>query len=89
MVAAGMSELDALEAATSVPAEWLGVAEDRGAVETGKRANLVLLSADPLEDIANTSQIEAVFFNGQMFDRAALDTMLAALDASYTNGLDG
>ncbi|WP_338608834.1 amidohydrolase family protein [Pelagibacterium nitratireducens] len=83
MVEAGMSEMDTLQSATSVPAQWLGVANDRGTVETGKRANLVLLSADPLEDIANTTKIEAVIFDGQILDRVALDAILADLDALY------
>lgn len=83
MVAVGMDEMDVLAAATSVPAQWLGVSDDRGTVEQGKRANLVLLSADPLQNIANTTAIEAVIFNGQVFDRSDLDAMLAELDALY------
>lgn len=42
----------------------------------GKRANLVLLSADPLADIHNATQIQAVWFHGKYFDRAALNHLL-------------
>ncbi|MEZ4564295.1 MAG: amidohydrolase family protein [Thermomicrobiales bacterium] len=83
LVAAGLTPWQALAAATSVPAEWLGVSDDRGTVEAGKRANLILLDADPLADIGNTRAINAVIFNGELFDRQVLDARLAALDALY------
>jgi imidazolonepropionase-like amidohydrolase len=53
------------------------------AIEPGKRANLVLPFADPLEDIAHTTKIVAVIFNGQLLDLAALDAMVTDLDARY------
>jgi hypothetical protein len=59
------------------------VSEDRGTVEVGQRANLLLLDANPLEDIRNTRAINAVIFNGDLLDRQALDERLAALDARY------
>jgi imidazolonepropionase-like amidohydrolase len=83
LVEVGLTPWQALAAATSVPAAWLGVGEDRGTVEVGKRANLVLLDADPLADISNTRAINAVVFNGELLDRQALDDRLAALDALY------
>jgi imidazolonepropionase-like amidohydrolase len=48
-----------------------------GTVEVGKRADLVLLDADPLADIGNTRKIRAVVLNGRLCDRAALDRLLA------------
>lgn len=83
LVGAGLTPRQALEAATIVPARWLGVLDDRGTVEVGKRANLVLLDGDPLVDIRDTRDIAAVVFNGELFDRAARDARLAALDALY------
>jgi imidazolonepropionase-like amidohydrolase len=83
LVRAGLSPSQALQAATVVPATWLGMVDDRGTVEVGKRANLILLDADPLADIRNSRAIAAVIFNGQVFDRQALDARLASLDARY------
>jgi imidazolonepropionase-like amidohydrolase len=83
LVAAGLTPWQALAAATRVPAEWLGVSDDRGTVEVGKRAHLVLLEGDPLADISNTQAINAVIFNGELLDRQMLDARLAALDALY------
>jgi imidazolonepropionase-like amidohydrolase len=83
LVAAGLSPSQALEAATSAPTRWLGVSDDRGTVEVGTRANLLLLDANPLKDICNSSAIAAVIFNGEVYDRQALDARLAALDALY------
>jgi imidazolonepropionase-like amidohydrolase len=64
-----------------LPAQWLGTLPDRGTVETGKRADLVLLDANPLEAITNTRRITAVIFNGRYLPRAELDRQMAALAA--------
>ena len=76
LVAAGLPPQAALEAATRNPAEWLGVLDDRGTIEPGKRADLVLLNANPLADISNTEQIEGVMLGGQWLSRIALDFLL-------------
>jgi len=76
LVEAGLSPADALRAATLNPASFLG-ATDWGAVEAGRRADLVLLDANPLEKIGNTRTIRAVVLDGRLLDRAALDHMLA------------
>ncbi|WP_271078325.1 amidohydrolase family protein [Aurantiacibacter sp. MUD61] len=81
LVAAGLSPMDALRAATSVPAAYLGRESDFGGVSEGRMADLILLRADPLADIGNTREIEAVFFGGRLHDRAALDAMLAEVRA--------
>jgi imidazolonepropionase-like amidohydrolase len=78
---AGMSNQRILESTTRLPAEWLGTLADRGTIETGKRADLVLLDANPLDDIRNTRRISAVLFNGRYLPRAELDKMMAALAA--------
>lgn len=71
---AGLTPMQALQAATRNPARFLGV--NAGTVERGKLANLVLLDANPLEDIRNTRRIHGVVLNGKYFDRAQLDTLL-------------
>jgi len=69
--------MQALQAATLNPARFMGREKDLGTVATGKIADLVLLDANPLEDIGNTRKISAVVFAGQLFSRASLDEMLA------------
>jgi hypothetical protein len=81
-VEAGFTPMEALQTATSNPAKFLGLESSFGSVETGKTADLVLLSANPLDDIHNTQKISAVIANGRLFDRAALDQMLAGVEAS-------
>jgi imidazolonepropionase-like amidohydrolase len=75
-VRAGFTPAEALQAATRGAAEFLGRERDFGTVETGKIADLVLLDANPLEDIANVRKVFAVIRNGQYLDKAALDSML-------------
>lgn len=76
MVGAGLHPSDALRTATINPARYLGREAEMGSVEKGKLADLVLLDANPLEDIRNTRQVRAVVLNGRFFDRAQLDAML-------------
>lgn len=80
---AGLTNEQVLTAATSAPAAWLGVADDLGTVEVGKRANLLILDADPLADLSATRQIAGIVLDGQLILRAELDAMLTDLDASY------
>ena len=70
-VAAGMTPAEALRSATIVPAEVLR-AGDSGSVEVGKRADLVLLTASPLDDIGNIGATKWVVSNGNVYDCAAL-----------------
>jgi imidazolonepropionase-like amidohydrolase len=79
-VAAGFTPLEALQTATINPARFFGIEDQAGTVEKGKFADLVLLSANPLEDIANTQKIAAVIVNGQYFRRADLDKMLGRVE---------
>ncbi len=69
----GLSAAEALRAATIGPAEFLGLGERYGSVAVGKRADLVLLEANPLEQIGNTRRINAVILGGRLFRRADLD----------------
>jgi Amidohydrolase family len=76
LVESGLTPLAALEAATINPARFIRRTADLGTIEPGKTASLILLRADPLADIHNTTQIEAVWLRGQYFDKAALAAML-------------
>ena len=77
LVKAGLSPMEAIQAATYNPAVYWGMAGSTGTVETGKRADLILLRANPLDDIGNTTQIEAVVSNGHYYPRQELDNLLA------------
>lgn len=81
-VAAGFTPLEALQTATINPAGFFGMEDRAGTVEKGKFADLVLLSANPLEDIANTQKIAAVIVNGQYIRRADIDKMLGRVEAA-------
>jgi imidazolonepropionase-like amidohydrolase len=80
---AGMSNAAILTATTRQAAEWLGVDQDRGTIEAGKRADLVLLDADPLADVANTRRIAAVITSGRYLPRKTLDAQMQALARRY------
>ena len=73
LVLAGLTPGEALRAATTAPVEYFGLQDEFGAVAAGKIADLLLLAANPLEDVRNTQRIDAVVFNGNLYDRAALD----------------
>jgi imidazolonepropionase-like amidohydrolase len=77
LVLAGLSPAEALRAATLSAAEYYGLEDRYGRIAPGFAADLVLLAADPLEDIRHTRRIEAVVFNGNLYDRAALDAISA------------
>jgi imidazolonepropionase-like amidohydrolase len=81
LVQAGLTPMQALQAATSNPARFLGKEKDLGTVQPGKIADLVLLDANPLEDIGNTRKIAAVIYGGQLLPRAMLNTILARTEA--------
>ncbi len=80
LVEAGLSPSQALRAATTDAARFLGMEEVLGSIAPGMMADLVLLDANPLEDIRNTRLINAVVFDGRLLDRAALDEMLAEVE---------
>ena len=80
-VAEGLTPLTALQSATLNPAKFLRATDSLGTVAPGKLADLVLLDADPLADITNTTTIRAVVANGRYYDRAALDQLLAKAQA--------
>jgi imidazolonepropionase-like amidohydrolase len=79
-VDAGFTPLEALQTATINPARFLAKTNDFGAVEKGKIADLVLLDANPLDDIRNTRRITAVVSNGRYYSREHLDRILAEIE---------
>jgi imidazolonepropionase-like amidohydrolase len=82
LVEAGLTPLEALQCATLNAARWLNRPDMLGTVESGKLADLVLLDADPIKDIHNTTKISEVFLDGKELDRAALDQMLRSAEAA-------
>jgi hypothetical protein len=81
LVAAGLTPYQALAAATRNPAEYFGGIREWGTIEVGKRADLVLLDANPFEDIRNTTRIDAVAIGGKWLPRAELDRMIQEASA--------
>jgi amidohydrolase family protein len=76
LVDAGLTPLEAIQSATIMSARYSGMDQESGSVEAGKQADLLLLNSNPLDDIANTTDIFGVMFAGHYFDQKAL----AALD---------
>jgi imidazolonepropionase-like amidohydrolase len=85
LVKAGLTPMQALQAATRAPAEYLGELDMQGTVQPGKIANLILLDADPLKNITNTTRINAVIQNGRYLSRGDLDKILADVEAAVRN----
>ena len=80
LVRAGLTPMQALESATRRPAEFFGDLAASGTIEKGKIANLVILDANPLVDIRNTTKIDAVIQKGKYRSRADLDKILADVE---------
>jgi len=86
LVEAGLTTMQALQTATFNPARFLNKATELGTIEKGKLADLVLLDANPLDDIRNTKKINSVVANGRLFDRQTLDRMLSEIKAAGAKG---
>ena len=69
LVRAGLTPLQAIESATVRPAEFLHLEDKMGTIDVGKRADLVLLTANPLLDIRNTRSIDTVISKGKVVPR--------------------
>jgi imidazolonepropionase-like amidohydrolase len=70
-----------LRTATLNPARFLGKLDDLGTIEKGKLADLVILDANPLEDIHNTTKISAVIAQGKLLERSDLDRLMREAEA--------
>lgn len=73
LVEGGLTPMEAIQSATSIPARVLRASDRLGTIERGKTANMLLLDADPLADISNTKSIAAVIVNGVVLDKAELE----------------
>ena len=82
-VADGFTPIQALRTATINPAKFFNAADTLGSVAPGKRADLVLLDANPLTDINNIRRINAVILNGTLIDQSHRQQMLDALSARF------
>ncbi|HTA38694.1 MAG TPA: amidohydrolase family protein [Candidatus Acidoferrales bacterium] len=71
----GLSQHDALRAATIVGAEAIGMAQDLGSLEAGKMADMIVLDKNPLVDIRNTNTLAMVMKNGRLYDANTLDEL--------------
>ena len=80
---AGLSPLEILQMATLNGAEFLHRESSMGTVDAGKNADLVLLDANPIADVANLSKISAVFLKGRHFPKNALDKMKSDTADAY------
>lgn len=78
LVRAGLSPIEALAAATVRPAEFFSLQDEMGSVDVGKVADLVLLDANPLDDIANAKRISQVISKGVVYDVAELSELARA-----------
>jgi imidazolonepropionase-like amidohydrolase len=75
--------MEALQAATLNPARFLGIEDDFGTIASGKTADLVLLDANPLEDISNTRKIAAVVYRGKLYPPASLDATISLFKSLF------
>jgi imidazolonepropionase-like amidohydrolase len=89
LVDAGLTPYAALEAATRNPSEFLNTLDTVGTVERGKRADLVLLEANPLDDIANTERRAGVMVRGRWLAEAELKQMLDAIAPRFQSAFGG
>ena len=69
----GMRPVEVLRAATIDGAKIIGIDQDLGSIEAGKLADLVILDANPLSDIRNTTSLSRVMINGRLYDANTMD----------------
>ncbi|RPF71790.1 amidohydrolase family protein [Aurantiacibacter spongiae] len=75
-VRGGMTPMEALQAATIVPARSLGMDREIGSLEVGKLADLVIIDGDPLDNIRNTERVETVMVGGRAYDSATMNEVV-------------
>jgi imidazolonepropionase-like amidohydrolase len=79
LVKAGLTPAQALRTATINPAKFLDAEDSFGTVQVGKLGDLVLLDANPLDDIRNTRRIEGVFLEGEWLSKQRIEALVAAM----------
>jgi imidazolonepropionase-like amidohydrolase/Tol biopolymer transport system component len=77
-VRGGFSPIEALQAATIVPARHLGFDQDLGSLEVGKLADLVVMNSNPLEEITNTDKVSMVMINGRLYEAATMNEVYSS-----------
>jgi imidazolonepropionase-like amidohydrolase len=82
LVHAGLTPMQAIEAATLRPAQFFGLENQQGSISKGMLADLVILDANPLEDITNTQRIHAVMREGHLHNRDGLDRIMDQLEGA-------
>jgi dihydroorotase-like cyclic amidohydrolase len=85
LVKAGLSTLEAIKAATIIPARFLKLAKQYGSVTVGKFADLLLLDKNPLENINNTRSINTIFYNGRIIEKAEINQIFETLSLNSDN----
>ena len=85
-VAAGLSPYETLARATRIPAEFMGLADRVGTIAPQQRADLLLLDADPLADVANVRRLAGVSLRGTWLSAAAIDAMLEEIEEGIASG---
>lgn len=83
----GLTPMEAIVSATRYPAEFFGMQKTLGTIEKGKIADLLLLDANPLDDIGNTKRINAIVMGGRYFSKEAREKMLAEVEAADVTSL--
>ena len=86
MVRAGLTPYQAMAAGTRNTAEFLGAADAFGTIQSGRRADLVLVDGNPLADIRNTARISGVMIGGRWLTRTDLDAMIARGKRAINSG---
>jgi imidazolonepropionase-like amidohydrolase len=85
---AGLSPYEVLRTGTANPAVFFGQQDEFGRIAEGLRADLVLLAANPLDDLDNVRRLEGVMINGRWHDRSSIDSMLEDIAARYVREED-
>src|SRR5262249_32962982 len=89
LVDAGLTPYQALEAATRTPAEFLRALDTFGTIETGKRADLVLLDSNPLDDIHNTQERAGVMIRGRWMPDTESRALLERIAETFERASEG